>query len=734
MSVTATSTTESSTETVVLPGAGGIYQGSLPLTLAMAAGGDGLLSVTEGDEIVVTYNDANPVTTLTATAVVDLTGPTITNVRATAITESDATINWTSSTVGDSKVYYGPTPALGLETGVDPIMVSSHAVALSGLLPGTLYYYDVETADGAGNAVRDDNGGMHYTFTADRNRDVLLVIGDSTFDKKVRYTNAFARIGWTYTIWEGASAATPYVGDLVSGMASFKAVVWQTGLEQYPMLTDAARDSVARLNDLGSRFAIFSHDVAWDFCDPTSPDYTVARCDWFKNELHSVWQSDPASFSQVRGIASDPISGGYTAGVSYTPHRSGAAGDEIDGLAIGGSFAYVWRDNDTSVDDIALRFTTSGPVGDPLHAVWGGTPEKISSNFFEWAHLNNTQADDAVRADILDKTLTWLVGRDNPIVDLTAPAGGEVFTDNSISISWTESAGAGYSIAARRLYYSDNSGESWTLITAAPGTSPYTWDISSVPNGIQYRVRVVIEDNGAPVLSAAEACASNFTINRAGGDTRGPLMVGGSMFISPNPVLKVSPYQTTLTGTTSDVSMGNSNIVAIEWSNGPTAAPPGGAGAHLLTAPGVSPVATLSTVIDNRVLAAGNETIWMRGKDAAGNWGPASPLAVVVNANPSSAEEIIPTRFALHVNAPNPFNPVTTIRYDLPKSSAVNLSIYDVTGRRVRTLVEGTLTPGSRSATWDGRDAGGNEATSGVYFYRIEAGDWNDTKKMTLLK
>ena len=60
-------------------------------------------------------------------------------------------------------------------------------------------------------------------------------------------------------------------------MASFKAVLWQTGLEQYPMLTDAARDSISKLMTLGSRLAIYSQDVAWDFCDATSPDYTLDR-------------------------------------------------------------------------------------------------------------------------------------------------------------------------------------------------------------------------------------------------------------------------------------------------------------------------------------------------------------------------------------------------------------------------------------------------------------------------
>ena len=68
----------------------------------------------------------------------------------------------------------------------------------------------------------------------------------------------------------GTQAAVPYVGGLSAGMASYRAVVWQTGFEQYPMFTDAARDSIARLDLLGSRLAVFSQDAAWDLSDATS--------------------------------------------------------------------------------------------------------------------------------------------------------------------------------------------------------------------------------------------------------------------------------------------------------------------------------------------------------------------------------------------------------------------------------------------------------------------------------
>jgi hypothetical protein len=731
ITVTATSTTEPSSENVVLSGSNGVYQGTLPLSMAGAVSGNGALSVSNGDQITVTYNDSSPVATLTAKAMVDITGPTITNVRATTINENDATIAWTTNVPANAKVYYGPTSALGSSTMATGAYMTSQSSLVSGLLTDQTYCYDVESTDNQGNAVRDDNGGLHYTFTTDRKRDVLLVIGDSTFDKTVRYQNAFARTGWTYSIWEGAQSATPFVGDQTAGLASYKAVVWQPGLEQYPVFTDAARDSIAKLNLLGSRLAVYSNDVAWDFSDPTSPDYTAARLAWFNSELHATWQVDPASITQMKGYAGDPISGAYTAGISYTAHRDGAAGDEVNGIAGTGTFANVWKDNTVPGDDVAIRWTSNGAVGNPLLSVWGGTPNKCSSNFFEWAHLNNATVDDVTRADVLDKMLIWLVGRDHPSVDLTAPVGGETFTGATASISWTESAAAGFSIATRKIYTSSDSGNTWNLITASPGTSPYSWDLSAVPNGLQYRIRIVLEDNGTPVLNGSDASGADFTINRTGGDTRGPVVVGGSITVSPNPIVK--PNSVALAATLTDVMTGNSNIAAAEWSSGVSPAPAGTGNA--MSGTFASPIVAVTGTVDSQVLATGTDQIWVRGKDAANVWGNATPLVVVVNGSAADvADGLTPARFALHANAPNPFGPLTTIRFDLPRPSPVRLAVFDIAGRKVRTLVDETLPAGSRSVIWDGRDGTGNPAASGIYFYRFEAGSYSETKKMTLLK
>ena len=92
-----------------------------------------------------------------------------------------------------------------------------------------------------------------------------------------------------------------------------------------------------------------------------------------------------------------------------------------------------------------------------------------------------------------------------------------------------------------------------------------------------------------------------------------------------------------------------------------------------------------------------------------------------------------PEVFSLADNYPNPFNPETTIKYALPEAVDVRLDIYNSVGQRVRTLVDAWKTAGSHAAVWDGRDDSGASLASGVYIYRLEAGDFSDSRKMVLI-
>jgi hypothetical protein len=93
-----------------------------------------------------------------------------------------------------------------------------------------------------------------------------------------------------------------------------------------------------------------------------------------------------------------------------------------------------------------------------------------------------------------------------------------------------------------------------------------------------------------------------------------------------------------------------------------------------------------------------------------------------------------PSAFYLAQNFPNPFNPVTRIAFGLRAPAAVSLRIYDAAGRLVRVLAEGTRAAGQHIEPWDGRNLRGSAVASGMYFYRLDAGTFAQTRKMILLR
>ena len=98
------------------------------------------------------------------------------------------------------------------------------------------------------------------------------------------------------------------------------------------------------------------------------------------------------------------------------------------------------------------------------------------------------------------------------------------------------------------------------------------------------------------------------------------------------------------------------------------------------------------------------------------------------------AADAIPVEFALKQNYPNPFNPTTQIEYQLPVDEVVSIAIYDVMGRKVRSLVNGIESAGYKSVTWDATNELGLPVAAGMYIYTIETGSFRQMKKMVLLK
>jgi hypothetical protein len=102
--------------------------------------------------------------------------------------------------------------------------------------------------------------------------------------------------------------------------------------------------------------------------------------------------------------------------------------------------------------------------------------------------------------------------------------------------------------------------------------------------------------------------------------------------------------------------------------------------------------------------------------------------------NPTAVETALPKVTALYQNVPNPFNPTTRISLDLAQQGQVEIRVFDVAGHAVRTLVNAALPAGRHDVVWNGLDDAGRRVSSGVYFYRLEAGDFTAMRKLTVLR
>jgi hypothetical protein len=141
-----------------------------------------------------------------------------------------------------------------------------------------------------------------------------------------------------------------------------------------------------------------------------------------------------------------------------------------------------------------------------------------------------------------------------------------------------------------------------------------------------------------------------------------------------------------------------------------------------------------TTIKQQRVGPLATNTLYswkVYAENAAGSGPYSAEWSFTTSVTPVLSENVseIPSEFALKPPYPNPFNPVTTIAFDLPRSSLVRLKIYDPLGREIETLIDGSLAAGEHEVAWHAYGL-----TSGIYLCRIEAGGFVDTRKLVLQK
>jgi hypothetical protein len=311
--------------------------------------------------------------------------------------------------------------------------------------------------------------------------------------------------------------------------------------------------------------------------------------------------------------------------------------------------------------------------------------------------------------------ITGLVGEDTLFVGadtirtirptVTHPKGGETVSgDSPTNVTWVTPAGV--SVDVVDVYWSPNDGVDWLAIAdMVPNTESVPWVVPITFND-QCRVMVTLYRDGEDVGSGMSQDV--FSIDA-------PVAVALASF---------------------DV-VGGDRSAQIRWA---TSIEVGSKGFHILRAESEDEV--FERVNEDMIPATGAGS---RGAVYAFNDVTVRPNTTYyyklkeINAQ-GEEQQFGPfefryaAQFRLEQNIPNPFNPTTVIRFTVPEDALVSLKVFDVAGRLVRTLASEKRQANHYEIQWDGRDGRGQQVASGVYFYRLIAGKYRDTKKMLMLK
>jgi len=736
-----------------------VFKSELVVGFRPVQHGDGFLSVGQGDTITAEYQDENPVFTSRIRSGIDAEYFVISNVQTDTITVNFADVSWQTNENASRIVHYGTAPGnLNQTAGADTPYVTRHRVKLGGLSPGTTYFFDAESRDFRGNQARDDNGGSHYTFTTRVLQDIDVFVGfcdgadksnsqgQALPDLKNRLVKALENTEWTYAWWQ----TSDHQGNLpeVYTLRNSKALILPNE-DEYPQFLSGQMETIRIYEEGGGRVAFSSHDLLWYFWDPAGGNPNIGSDSmWCKNYLQARYQGDIYGSGNLRvyGVAADPITGPYTSGVVYTPHRTGADGDTTVGIDsppngwdMGGISNDIWRWNSALGNVVGVRWESGQTHGSPGQGVWGGYKTRTIYNAF-----SITQMDTLFLPDILNRELVWLIGHDHPDIWITSPVQGNTYTSSPIAISWYDSAYGGSEPDTIRIEYSPNSGQAWIPLVSGTFISPYDWNLSGVENGIKYRIRITVSDKIIyPSLNGAKTIG-DFTIRIPGNDHVGPTVKPQSIKVGHNPmVFSIQDTIMEITAEISDSLSGVSKIRGANWSIGYNPVPPG-FGDPMNPHDGMFDQ-VLEKVIDTVrfIYSAGTVrvcSLWVRAEDSLNNWGNAlmrtftvlDAVPILIGAEENNRK--IPLFLILGDPVPNPFTRSVMLKYALPKPGKISLKIYNCLGQLVRILDKKTVQPGFYQAIWDGRDDLGRRLADGVFFCQFIADDYVATKKIVLVK
>ncbi|HET9325381.1 MAG TPA: FlgD immunoglobulin-like domain containing protein, partial [Candidatus Eisenbacteria bacterium] len=717
------SSTEGLPQNVALTGANGVFRGSFAIAPVLPVSGDGVFAVSSGDLVTVSYTGGGG-NSVVATARVNVEAPAITNVDAIALGATQAVVSWTTNLNASTRVRFGST--VPLQSVADSSgYTMQHSVLLTGLQPGTTYRYDLESVTPGGATSVDSLDGQHRSFTTLQAGTIALLMDDPNADVLATWSNAFAALGWGVDVLPAAANDPPLVGNSSAGLRRYQAVVWQVDPNKYPPFSDAQRAAIDSLLDFGGRLLVTGHDIGFGLSDAGSPSYSLERELWLESGLKTRYFIDNIWADTLTGVSGSPVSGAFTDSIPYALELYPDSGDNVGAApATDGIWAGDWTENSIKNRHIGMHWESNSTRGTSGVGVWGGEKSRLVGLFYEWRSLAGSSTSHLeARTGVLHDAVSWLLGHDPPEVHIVQPTPGAVVTDNFLTIRYSIRPDVGRTIAGRWVDYSLDGGDSWTpATTAVCADSGCIWDLGGalggapIPNSTNVQLRVRVADDGSPALQSTAVLSGSFALARTGGDTRGPVLISGTATSSPMPIRRLRPA--TLMATFTDAEMGGGGVAAAEYSIGSTPAS-AGSGIPMSGAFGTPTVQASAALATDNVLS-GTMTFWLRGRDAAGNWGAAVALPV-----PATGHSVVGVDdVATHVDflatpSPNPSRAFATIRFGLAQAGEVNLELFDVAGRRVQTLISSKLAPGPHTATWNGRDRHGNHVKNGIYLVRL---------------
>ncbi|MCF8242029.1 MAG: T9SS type A sorting domain-containing protein [Melioribacteraceae bacterium] len=421
--------------------------------------------------------------------------------------------------------------------------------------------------------------------------------------------------------------------------------------------------------------------------------------------------SDTEEFTVIGGTSSYPVAT-YPVSNPTVYTNTPTLGWYMEGSTLGwDNFVVAWSTTDKTAADWKTQMgggTDTYSTADMNETYFTMTSALDYGTQYYWAVAAFDGAD---YSDVAEGSFTTAGG--DAVLVLTQPENNSVITTTDPTFYWYVT-GSLLGIDSYKVEYSYSEGfDPSTTTLLGPVSTTYAEVTSDLVAGATYWWRVYVSYDGATYEIASSTW--KFTV-QSGSGTVVPFVgspAHGVSINTSNPVL--SWYLPTQTETSLSYEV---EIADNAEFNDPT------------VYDDISQLnAQVSELIDG-------EYFW-RVKSKTGD--EISYYSNTANFNIGSVtevkeEDVIPVEYKLAQNYPNPFNPSTQISYSVPEASFVMLKIYDILGNEVKTLVNNEVDAGNYNAVWSGTNNVGERVTSGIYFYRITAGDFVATKKMILLK